>query len=322
MQDNVTFSIFKIENIDNIETLYGELKVNVKTFKEEGRVFYSTIINEKTKLMEWEFQNEKYKYFSIIASMERPTKNKGKKSIKEVEVLFYTNIKNEVYILPIFKEVATHIVTRNILSSKINYKFHQIIPEEKKSLFISWLYSRENDKILSINRELSLNNIKAYKCVSDDRKGTFKGQSESSISCYLEPMQVMVFDYGFNYLKLSITHKTCKYELIISFTEKDNYRIFYNEANFTNKLFGKIINEFELIIFESNVLIPTLYMAFLESDWDKKELLKQNLNLTNTIIKNMTDKKEDIEEELKDIEEDEKKLEIKKEEKNVPLPLF
>lgn len=321
MQDNVTFSIFKIENIDKIETLYNELKEKSKTFKEEGRVFYSTIINKKTELIEWEFQNEKYKYFSIVASMERPTKNKRGKSIKEVEVLFYTNIEGEVYILPIFKEVATHIVMRNILSSEINYKFHQIIPEEKKSLFISWLYSHENDKILSVNRELSLNNIKAYKCVSDDQKGIFKGKSESSISCYLEPMQVMIFDYGFNYLKLSITHKTCRYELIISFTEKDNYRIFYNYLNFTNKLFGKVINKFELIIFETNVLIPILYTAFLESSWDKKELLKQNLKLTNTIIESMMTKKKDIEEDLENIKNNENNLEIKKEE-NALLPLF
>lgn len=321
MQGNITFSLYKIKDIKNIKVIYEKLQTKNKTIKEEKGNYYSTIIKKKTKIFNWEFQNKKYQYFSISASIERPNRSGGK-SEKKAEILFYINSNDEIYVLPIFKELQTHIIMRNILSDEIKYDFYQIIPKEKKALFISWLYSHEENKTLSLEKEFSLKNIKAYKCVTDDKKGTFKGKSESTICEYLEPMQVIIFNYDFNYLKLSILYKTNKYELVISFNDGDNYKVFYNDTMFEGTLFLELLDEEKLIIFVTNVVIPELYLAFLESSWNEQELLNQNLNLVNIIISSMNMKKEEIEEAIDDLKKGKGKLKIKKEEEKALLPLF
>lgn len=301
MQNNgKTFSLYIINKTVAIKDLHKKFKEGSIALIEEKKENYETKIISKTEIKSCFFGENEHKYFSLKAEIERP-KIGGGKSKKEVEILISFDMKQDkLLIIPIVTDLQAHIIMRNVFSN-FEYKFYHIIPENKKELFVSWLYEKEDSSL----REniMFLKKIKAYKCTTDDNIGHFRGKSESTIAEYLETMQIIVLGYDMGYLKLSLAYNEgLIYDFVLGFYENHNFKVYYNDKILESNLFKSKKNCLELIIYIVNILIPEMYLVFIEENWTKEHMLKLRLKLADTIIQNMNGKKEEIIEELELIE--------------------
>lgn len=316
MNQNITFSIYKLEESKSIEEIYNNFSLNFSYPYEEVSKKYKYKLKSKDNIKNWNFESENYKYFYAFFEIERPARElKNGTNFKEVKIFFFENSKKEIYILPFFNDVSLHIVIRVILS-KYDYKFYKVISDNSKNLFSSWLHKFCRDE--KVFENFKITSVKSYKCTSNDQKSTFKGRTDATIAESIELRQKIIYDQEFKNLKFAITYKNSYFDFTLSFTEEEYYKLSYFEKNLEGTLFKAEEKIEELLIFIVDFLIPKLKINFILSKWDNKKHQEYRKILINEFKTELNQLEEIIAEENfeEKIEEncDIQKISIKKEE--------
>lgn len=300
MSKNISFSIYKLED-KNIKKIYNEFhKMKKYTYFENNKIYHYSV-EEKTNLLEWDYENKKYLYFTLDLIIERPTRERNRKSEKESKVFFFQNNNNEIFFVPILNEVNLYIIARSILKNYI-YKFYQPIDDFFKSLLFSWIYSSCKSNVLNnvLDNVFNLKNVKSYKCSSEDKKSIFKGTTEASIIEAAELKQAIIANKDLKNLKLSIEYRQTRCDFTLSFSEEENYKLTYLEKNLKSNLFFTKLSDEEMLILIVDVFISKLKTEFESSKWSNKEHKKCQLELIEEMQTELSVRKEWISSEEQD----------------------
>lgn len=301
MKNNISYLTYKITSFNEIEKLIDYLEKNKKNIIVERGINLATEIKKINKIKSIILEEYEIKFFKINLEIERPKRKQGEKSLKHGEVLFYSYNRN-LYMLPYSEdklEPKTVLKGMFLENKKLIYHYNDDFKKDKFNLFVGWLFEialKENvaDRKLDEHPNLILHEICAYKTLSDDRSAYFSGRSKSGIISCPETRYMLISDNEINYLKIKVQYKEKNYEFIISSSEDDNFKVYYDETYFDKDIFNEKLTEEIFILLVNNIIYPKLLKKYRESNWNELKQIVLKEKLIKDIEEEIISKKEEL----------------------------
>ncbi|MBN1469409.1 MAG: hypothetical protein JXM74_10350 [Fusobacteriaceae bacterium] len=286
MKSSVAYSPYILDDLDDIYEVREKLCSKTTNIIKLKNINLNSKINRISDIKRVKVNSCEFDWFQIEFDFERPNKAKNAVNLKDGEILFYhiKNKKEKIIMLVLDKsDVLTHLIAQGVLQGreKFSYSWKELIPKENFSYLIGWLfnfvitYENSIDRVITEVPNFFLKEIEAYKYLNDEGKAHFRGSSNTGIVECLETKHVLINDNEIHYIKISVQYDNISSEIVISSSESQNFKIYYSDSIFINKVFGFNVENENMLLFLLNIFIlPVLIEAFKNDNWNKLKQLE------------------------------------------------
>lgn len=296
---NISYITYQVDGFDTLEMLNKFLGKNKENTILESKLSLNSVIEKIDKINSVGMENIFIKYLLVDVMIQRPNRSRTSPNNKHGKMLFYEINKQIFFVAYAEDNINPKLIPKGIFQNKkINYEYFNMLKQEEFKEFVGWIinYALEedkNDRILDKDKQMILLDFKAYKALNDDGSAKFKGNSDTGIIDCREAQYMLIGDGEINYIKVKLQYKSYSYEFVISSSEKDNFKLYYQET-LNSTLTTEYKGFYEFIIYLNHVVYPYITEAFAKSKWNEKNQLELIKRLIDEFITELTDKKEEL----------------------------